>query len=153
MDTNDLKNEIDHRKKMAKLEKQDEQIFKASPRAWVFLGSIVVGLLVSLSVAESIRRTKKYQAKIDAERDKVTDTTLIDIKGNVTSSGYAGLMFFNHTGHTNQADSVMHYVTVNPQVYEEIRHLKIGEKRKVSEWKGLVEDKYIKRYSWHELTK
>ena len=79
--------------------------------------------------------------------------TLIDMKGNVTGNGYAGLMFFSRTGDTNRADAVMHYGVVNPAIYETIRHLKIGEKRKVAEWKGLVADKYVQRYSWHELEK
>ena len=79
--------------------------------------------------------------------------TLIGMEKNVTGNGYAGLMFFSRTGATNQTDAMMHYVTIDPNIIERVRHLKLGDKKKISEWKGLVEQKYIKGYSWHELTK
>ena len=147
MTSEELKKEIEIRERLPEYNKN----YKASPRAILFMAGIMA-TLAAVSTVGGYFKYKRYQREqIQAEKDAQTEMTLIDMKGNVTGNGYAGLMFFSRTGNTNHADAVMHYGTINPAMYETIRHLKIGEKRKVAEWKGLVADKYVKRYSWHEL--
>ena len=130
-----------------------EKSGKASPRVVLYLAGIWVSLF-AVSMAGGYFKYKRYQKQqIQAEKDKQTEMTLIGMEKNVTSRGCAGMMYFSKSGQTNQTDAVMHYATIDPNVIEKVRHLKLGEKKKVAEWKGLVERKYIKGYSWHELTR
>ena len=129
----------------------EDALNRVSPRLVLYMASVVAFLVAASTTAGYFRYKKHQREQIQTQKEGQTEMTLIDMKGNVTGNGYVGLMFFSRTGDTNRADAVMHYGTINPAMYETIRHLKIGEKRRVAEWKGLVEDKYIKRYSWHEL--
>ena len=149
MDLDDVKKQIKQRREMATL----EPAILNSPKAKVFVGAIAAVVVSGIAGLAYLRdQTEKYAALQD-EKDKQTDMTLIAMEKSVTGRGYAGLMFFSKSGQTNHTDAIMHYATIDPNVIENVRHLKLGDKKKVAEWKGLVEQKYIKGYSWHELTK
>ena len=134
----------------------DAEIFKCvkySPRAMAYLGAVAAVVITGIAgLAYLKNQAEKYAASQDA-KDEQTDMTLISMEKNVTERGYAGLMFFSKSGQTNHADAVMHYATLDPNVMEKVRHLKLGDKKKVAEWKGLVKQKYVKGYSWHELNR
>ena len=134
-------------------QKYDEIWNKANRRVTMYAVGMLAILAGLVATCEYFRYKKQQWAQIQAEKDKQTEMTLIGMEKNVTSRGCAGMMYFSKSGQTNQTDAVMHYATIDPNVIEKVRHLKLGEKKKVAEWKGLVERKYIKGYSWHELTK
>ena len=129
------------------------ELVKNSPRALGCLGAMAAVVIAGTAGLAYLKNQTEKQALLQDEKDKQTDMTLISMEKNVTERGYAGLMFFSKSGQTNHADAVMHYATIDPNVIEKVRHLKLGDKKKVAEWKGLVEQKYIKGYSWHELNR
>ena len=153
MSSNEIKKRVNEERKMKTLDGELIKAIQSSPRVKVYLGAIAAATIMGIAGLAYLRDQTEKQVARQNEEDKQTDMTLIAMEKNVTGRGYAGLMFFSKSGQTNQADAVMHYATVDPNVMEKVRHLKLGDKKKVAEWKGLVEQKYIKGYSWHELTK
>jgi len=151
MSSDNIKKRVNEKRKTS-----DAEIIKRianSPRMMAYLGTIAVVVISGVAGLAYLRDQTEKHAALQNEKDKQTDMTLIGMEKNVTGRGYAGLMFFSKSGQTNRADAVMHYATIDPNVMENVRHLKLGDKKKVAEWKGLVEQKYIKSYSWYELTK
>ena len=115
---------------------------------------VTKAFLATVSTVGGYFKYKRYQKEqIQNRKDAQTEMKLIDQRTDIAPRAYTGVMFFSKTDQTNRADAVMHYATRNPETMEKLRLLKLGEKRKVSEWKGLVADKYIKNYSWSELSK
>ncbi|MDY6408178.1 MAG: hypothetical protein SPL08_05725 [Pseudomonadota bacterium] len=124
---------------------------KVSARCTLLALGILAGLVAVSSVGGYLKY-KRYQEERDqADQDERVDMTLIDHQKGVAPRACVGVMFFSKTGQTNQTDAVMHYATCDLNVVEKLRHLKLGEKKKVAEWKGLVTDKHMKTYSWTEI--
>ena len=117
--------------------------------------AVISLLCIAVVIGFALKKTyrERQEGKLRKQRDAITDMTLIEHRGNVVIDGYAGLMFFGKAGQTNQADAIMHYVIKDPVQIENMRHIKLGTVKKVSEWKGLFFDKYQQPYSWHELNK
>ena len=131
----------------------DKETYTSSPRAILYMAG-VIAFLATVSTVGGYFKYKRYQTEqIQNRKDAQTEMKLIDQRTDIAPRAYTGVMFFSKTDQTNRADAVMHYATRNPETMEKLRLLKLGEKRKVSEWKGLVADKYIKNYSWSELSK
>ena len=127
---------------------------KTSPRLVLYMMSIVAFVVAASAASGYFKYKRHQQAQIQAEKDAKTEMTLIDFKRNWNARGEAGVMFFSKSDQTNRADAVAHYATHDPEVMERMRHIKLGEKRKVSEWKGIIADKdyrYVRNYSWSEL--
>lgn len=123
-----------------------------------FVVLYMVGILATLATVSTVGgyfKHKRYQKEqLQAQKDAQTEMTLIDQKTEISPRVYTGVMFFSKGDQTNHADAVMHYATRNPAAMERLRLVKLGEKRKVSEWKSIVADKnyrYVKNYSWSEL--
>lgn len=117
--------------------------------------AVISLLCVAVWIGFALKKAckERQEDKLRKQRDAITEMTLIEHRGNVVVNGYAGLMFFGKAGQTNQADAIMHYVIKDPVQIENMRHIKLGTVKKVSEWKGLFFDKYQQPYSWHELNK
>lgn len=117
------------------------------------------GLLAALcvftgynSVKHSIQEGR--QKAEQAQKDKKTSAVLIEKKESVTTTGYAGLMFFDTDGQTNTAEAVVHFVTRTPEKMEKMRRLKTGDMRRVSDWKNLFFEEsqpYTNVKNWIEL--
>ena len=129
----------------------DNQI---NPR-FAILCSGILATLLAVSTAGGYFKYKRHQREqLQAQKDAQTEMTLIDQKTDISPRAYTGVMFFSKSGQTNQADAVAHYATRDPDTMERIRHVKLGETKKVSEWKGILADRdyrYVKNYSWSEL--
>ena len=155
MSFEDFKKDIEHK---IEADKKMEE-FKAvkSDRRVVLYMVGALTLMAAFSTLGGYFKYKRYQKeRIQAEKDAKTEMTLIDLKTDITPRACTGVMFFSKTDQTNRADAVMHYATRDPDAMERIRHVKLGERRKVSEWKGIVMDqdyRYRKNYSWSELEK
>lgn len=127
--------------------------YNINPRV-IAIGVGVVAALLAVSTVGGYFKYKRYQREqLQAQKDAQTEMTLIDQKSDISPQAYTGVMFFSKGDQTNHADAVMHYATRDPDAMEKLRLVKLGEKKKVSEWKGIVADKYIKNYSWSELEK
>ena len=124
---------------------------------FAILCSGILATLLVVSTAGGYFKYKRHQREqLQAQKDAKIEMTLIDQKSEISPRAYTGVMFFSKSGQTNHADAVMHYATRNPDAMEKLRLVKLGETRKVSEWKGIVADKnyrYVKNYSWSELEK
>jgi len=135
-------------------QKLDEALNKTNWRMTLYVVG-ALAFLAAASTAGGYLKYKRYQwRQIQAKKDAQTEMTLIEQKTDITPKAYVGVMFFSKTGQTNHADAVMHYATRDPDAMERIRHVKVGEKKKVSEWKGIVtdrHDKYVKNYDWSEI--
>ncbi|MBQ7413105.1 MAG: hypothetical protein IJV07_02375 [Alphaproteobacteria bacterium] len=112
----------------------------------------LLGIGGYFSIVDGVR--KKRQESVQTKLDQKTSATLIEKKESVTANGYAGLMFFDMDGDTNTAEAVVHFVTQYPEKMEEIRRLKIGDIRLVSNWKNVFFDdrcRQLKIRNWVEL--
>jgi len=146
----------EHTKEEREMTTSDSEIFKgikSSPCPIAYSGAVAAVVILGIAALFYLKNQTKKQVAMQEEKDRQTDMILIGMEKSVTEKGYAGLMFFSKSGQTNQTDAMMHYATIDPNVIEKVRHLKLGEKKKIAEWKGLVEQKYIKGYSWHELNR
>ena len=126
---------------------------KGKRKEFYLLSTLFMSVVVAVGSSMWKQQKELQKEKIQAQKDVVTDAVLIEKKGNVVSTGYAGLMFFGKNGQTNHSDAVMHYVTDDPAKIEEIRMLQPGTVRKVSEWKKFFPTGPRKVYSWYELNR
>ena len=154
MSYKDFKEEVKEKTEMDKKMKEFNSTYKAGPRVMLFMAG-VVAFLAAVSTVGGYFKYKRYQwQQAQDKKDAKTEMTLIDQKTDITPRAYTGVMFFSKTEQTNHADAVLHYATRDPDAMERIRHVKVGEKKKVSEWKGIVTDKYhkyVKSYEWSEI--
>ena len=82
--------------------------------------------------------------------------TLVDQRSYATSAKMkdAGHLFFDTDGNTNTAEIVVYYHTYCPYTVEALRHTQIGRTRKISEWKGFLDDGCpLPHADWAEIQK
>ena len=155
MSFKDFKKDVEHKVETDKKIKEFKAV-KSDRRVVLYMIGALT-LMAAFSTLGGYFKYKRFQKeRIQAEKDAKTEMTLIGQKTNISPRACSGVMFFSKTDQTNHADAVMHYATRDPGAMERIRHIKLGERRKVSEWKGIVTDKdyrYVKTYSWSELEK
>ena len=110
---------------------------------------ISIFCIVGSSINACIQGVRKNEQKRDDREAK-----LIAQKETATHSKQlnAGELYFDLDGTTNTAEAIVNYHTICPHTAEAVRQMKIGDIRKVSEWKKTLSHSCWERhYEWREL--
>ena len=82
------------------------------------------------------------------EREK--KATLIGKRGQMTSEGYVGAMFFDTDGNVNTTNKMAQFMLDSSRKIENVRNIPTGTVFKVSEWEGILSDT-SQKCIWREL--